>query len=99
MVKKPAVEVGERTYKKAKALISGGVGLLSKRPEMFLPDQWPAYYRSAKGCHVTDLDGQTHVDMIMAPGCFMLGAADPDVNAAVHAAVDSGSFSFYTHPS
>jgi hypothetical protein len=32
--------------------------------------------------------------MIAAPGCFTLGAADPDVNAAVHAAVDAG----YAHP-
>ena len=29
---------GPALYTKAKALISGGVGLLSKRPELFLPD-------------------------------------------------------------
>ena len=31
--------------------------LLSKRAEMFLPDQWPAYFSKAKGCRVWDLDG------------------------------------------
>ena len=30
--------------------------LLSKRPEMFLPDQWPSYFSKTKGCHVWDLD-------------------------------------------
>ena len=26
--------------------------LLSKRPEMFLPENWPSYYSKAKGCKV-----------------------------------------------
>ena len=34
---------------KAKKLIPGGTQLLSKRPEMFLPDLWPAYYKKADG--------------------------------------------------
>ena len=32
--------------------------LLSKRPEMFLPDKWPSYFESTKGCQVIDLDGE-----------------------------------------
>ena len=43
------MNTGQKLYKKAKTLIPGGTQLLSKRPEMFLPDQWPAYYSSAKG--------------------------------------------------
>ena len=35
---------GQRLYLRAKKIIPGGTQLLSKRPEMFLPDQWPAYY-------------------------------------------------------
>ena len=31
-------DVGPALYTHAKTLISGGVGLLSKRPELFLPD-------------------------------------------------------------
>ena len=50
---------------------------------MFLPDLWPAYYDRAEGCYVWDLSGNKYTDFIMAPGCFALGAADPDVNAAV----------------
>ena len=37
-------------YKKAKKIIPGGNMLLSKRPEMFLPDGWPAYFSKTKGC-------------------------------------------------
>ena len=35
-------------YERAKLLIPGGTQLLSKRPEMFAPGQWPAYYREAR---------------------------------------------------
>ena len=34
-------------YAKARQLIPGGTQLLSKRPEMFLPGAWPAYYVNA----------------------------------------------------
>ena len=40
----------QELYKKAKKLIPGGTMLLSKRPEMFLPEQWPSYFSKAKGC-------------------------------------------------
>ena len=35
-------------YKKAKKIIPGGTMLLSK-PELFLPDNWPSYFKKAKG--------------------------------------------------
>lgn len=50
-------------YRTAKGLIPGGTQLLSKRPEMFLPDLWPAYYSRAKGCEIWDLDGNSFLDM------------------------------------
>jgi len=39
---------GQVLYKKAKKIIPGGTQLFSKRPEMFLPDFWPVYYKKAK---------------------------------------------------
>lgn len=79
-------------YKKAKTMIPGGTQLLSKRPEMFLPDLWPAYYSKAKGCEVWDLDGNKYTDMsYMGIGACILGYADDDVNEAVKDAVDRGS--------
>src|SRR4051794_13271484 len=74
----------QELYARAKQLIPGGTQLLSKRPEMFAPDQWPAYYRSAQGCEILDLDGNIFLDMSTnGIGSCLLGYADPDVTAAV----------------
>jgi len=89
----------QKLYKKAKFLIPGGTQLLSKRPEMFLPESWPAYYDSAKGCEVWDLDGNKYVDMIsMGIGSCILGFADEDVNNAVKEAVDKGNMTSLNAP-
>jgi len=55
---------GQELYEKALKLIPGGVQLLSKRPELLLPEQWPSYYSKAKGIDVWDLDGNKYQDMI-----------------------------------
>ena len=82
---------GQELYKKARRLIPGGTQLLSKRPEMFLPEQWPAYYKKAKGVIVTDLDGNEYIDMsIFGVGACVLGYADKDVDNAVKQAIDDG---------
>ena len=82
---------GQKLYQGAKILIPGGTQLLSKRPEMFAPDVWPAYYSHAKGCHVWDLDENEYIDMsIMGIGANILGYADDDVDAAVIEAIHRG---------
>lgn len=82
----------EQLYEKAKGMIPGGVQLLSKRPEMFLPEHWPAYYSKAKGCHVWDLDNTEYIDCsFMGIGANVLGYADDDVNEAVKRAVDQST--------
>jgi glutamate-1-semialdehyde aminotransferase len=83
---------GQELYKKAKKLIPGGTQLLSKRPEMFLPEYWPSYYSKAMGVEVFDLEGNRYIDMsIMGVGACVLGYANPDVDRAVKEAIDSGS--------
>lgn len=83
---------GQELYKKAKQIMPGGTQLLSKRPEMFLPDFWPAYYSKAKGCEVWDLDGNKYIDMsFMGIGACVIGYADDDVDAAVKDAIDRGN--------
>jgi glutamate-1-semialdehyde aminotransferase len=84
----------QKLYKKAEKIIPGGTQLLSKRPEMFLPDQWPAYYKKANGCEVWDLDGKKYIDMsYMGIGACVLGYADKDVNRAVESVISEGSTS------
>lgn len=82
---------GQALYKRAKELIPGGTQLLSKRPEMFLPDQWPSYYSRAKGCEVWDLDGTHYYDMgLMGVGSNVLGYAYEPVDDAAKQAIDRG---------
>jgi glutamate-1-semialdehyde 2,1-aminomutase len=84
----------QQLYRRAKGIIPGGTQLLSKRPEMFAPEVWPAYYSKAKGCRVWDLDDREYVDMsIMGIGANVLGYADDDVDKAVMDAVKNGSSS------
>ena len=83
---------GIKLWNKAKKLIPGGNQLLSKRSEMFLPNQWPSYYKKAKGVEVWDLDNQRYIDMsIMGIGACVLGYANVEVNNAVKKAIDSGN--------
>jgi len=90
---------GQKLYKRAKHVIPGGNMLLSKRPEMFLPDQWPAYFSKAKGCKVWDLDGNELIDMsIMGIGTNILGYGHPEVDEAVQTTVTSGNMSTLNCP-
>ncbi|MBS83171.1 MAG: aminotransferase class III [Gammaproteobacteria bacterium] len=79
---------GQLLYKRAKQIIPGGTQLLSKRPEMFAPNIWPAYYSKAKGSKLWDLDGNEYIDMsIMGIGSNILGYADKDVDNQVLKAI------------
>src|SRR5690606_16885148 len=90
---------GQELYLRARQLIPGGTQLLSKRPEMFLPEQWPSYYSSASGARLRDLDGVEYLDMSYSGiGACVLGYADPDVNHAVIAAVEAGSMATLNCP-
>jgi glutamate-1-semialdehyde 2,1-aminomutase len=84
---------------RARRRIPGGTQLLSKRPELFLPGQWPAYYRSARGVEVEDVDGRRFIDVTHhSVGACPLGYADPDVDRAVIAAIEAGSTSTLLAP-
>lgn len=86
-------------YARAQRRIPGGTQLLSKRPELFLPGGWPPYFRRARGVEVEDLDGRTFVDVsIHSVGACPLGYADPDVDRAVIAAIESGTISTLNCP-
>jgi glutamate-1-semialdehyde aminotransferase len=92
-------QTGINLYNRAKKIIPGGTQLLSKRPELFLPDQWPSYYSRSSGVEVTDLDGNEFIDMsICGVGACILGYADPDVDSAVKAAIDQGTMSTLNCP-
>ena len=94
-----ALQSGQKLWKRAKQIIPGGNMLLSKRAEMFLPEQWPAYFSRTKGCKVWDLDGRELTDLsLMGVGTNTLGYGHPEVDAAVRAVVDAGNMSTLNAP-
>ncbi len=98
MLDEPTTRTQE-TYRRARERLPGGTGLLSKRPEMFAPEQWPAYFREARGCEVWDLDGRHYYDFaINGVSSCLLGYRDPDVTAAVGRRLKLGSMSTLNPP-
>jgi glutamate-1-semialdehyde 2,1-aminomutase len=90
---------GQKLWRRAKRVIPGGNMLLSKRAEMFLPEQWPTYFSRAKGCKVWDLDGNELIDMsIMGIGTNTLGYGHPEVDEAVIQTVRAGNMSTFNCP-
>jgi glutamate-1-semialdehyde 2,1-aminomutase len=90
---------GQKLWQRAKRIIPGGNMLLSKRAEMFLPEKWPAYFSTAKGCTVWDLDGKAFTDMsIMGIGTNILGYGNDEVDEAVIRTVRNGNMSTLNCP-
>lgn len=90
---------GQELWKQAKHLIPGGNMLLSKRPEMFLPEQWPVYYSKSKGCNIWDLDGNKLTDMsVMSVGTNILGYGHEEIDEAVKKTIENGNMSTLNCP-
>ncbi len=51
----------------------------------------PRFMISGDGCHITDVDGNTYLDLVCSWGPMLLGHAHPEVIAAVQAAVSRGT--------
>lgn len=77
-------------YCRARKVILGGAQTLSKQPERFHPECFPAYVDRAAGSHVWDLDGNEYVDFVMALGPIVLGYCHPRVDDAVRAQLARG---------
>lgn len=90
---------GQKLWRRANKVIPGGNMLLSKRSELFLPNQWPSYFDRAKGCTVWDLDGEEYTDMsIMGIGTNTLGYGNDEVDEAVRVALKKGNMSTLNCP-
>lgn len=88
------MSISENLYKHAKQRIPAGTQLLSKRPEMFAPNQWPNYGAKAIGCEIWDLDGNHYYDMTTnGIGACLLGYSDKDINKAVIERIQNGCMS------
>ena len=90
---------GQNLYKEGKKIIPNGSNLFGKRSELYLPENWPAYYKKAKGCQIVDLDNNKYFDFTMVGiGANILGYADPDVVRAANKAIKRGNLTTLNPP-
>jgi glutamate-1-semialdehyde 2,1-aminomutase len=82
---------GQKLWQQAVKIIPGGNGLLSKRPERYLPILWPTYYSRSKDICVWDLENNKFLDMAqMGMGVSILGYANNYVDNKVKKAISKG---------
>ena len=73
--------------------------LLSKKPEMFLPDYWPTYFSKSKGCYVWDLNNKKYTDVsLMGVGTNILGYNNKYVDKKVKEAIKKGNMTTLNCP-
>ena len=51
----------------------------------------PLFVKAAKGPRLYDVDGNSYLDYVLSWGVMILGHADPDIQAALSAAVSKGT--------
>ena len=89
----------QKLWKRAKAIIPGGNMLLSKRPEQFLPNGWPAYFEKSHGVKIIDIDGIEYTDMAyMGVGTNILGYGNLAVDNSVLSVIKRGNMSSLNCP-
>jgi glutamate-1-semialdehyde aminotransferase len=90
----------KKLWKIAKKIIPGGTMLLSKNPDRYLINEWPAYYKKAKGCVIWTLDNKKFYDLgMMGVGTNILGYANITINNEVIRAVKNSNVSTLNSPS
>ena len=81
----------KKIWNKALKIIPGGNGLISKRPERFLPGEWPTYYESSSGIKIKDIEGRNLKDFAqMGFGTSTLGYKNKYIDNKVKKAIDTG---------
>jgi glutamate-1-semialdehyde 2,1-aminomutase len=95
----PQMTKTQKLWRRAKQIIPGGNMLLSKRPELFLPNKWPAYFTKSKNCSVWDLDFKKYLDIsLMGVGTNTLGYAHKAVDSAVRGVIKKGNLTTLNCP-
>ncbi len=85
-----ALTLSRELYRRACEIIPGGGQTISKRPERYDPERFPAFIDRASGCRTIDVDGNEYVDYIMALGPIVLGYGWPSVDEAIRRQLEKG---------
>jgi len=76
-------------WQRAQKVMPGGVN--SPVRAMGAVGREPLFIRSARGCHIEDVDGNRYIDYVGSWGPMILGHANEDVVAAVKKAAERGT--------
>ncbi len=88
------LDEGQKIWHEAKKFIAGGNMLFSKRPDAFLPNRWPSYFKKTKGCYIIGVDGKKYTDLsIMGIGTNLLGYSNNKIDNTVAKVVKQGNMS------
>ena len=79
----------QELFTQAKEYIPGGVN--SPVRACHNVKSTPLFIQSAKGSHITDVDGNTYIDFVLSWGPMILGHAHPKVTAAIQDACLRGT--------
>ena len=86
-------------WDKASKIILSGNMVLSKRPDLFLPNKWPTYFSRSKGCKVWDISEKVYQDMsLMGVGTNILGYSHKKVDKAVNKIINLGNLTTLNCP-
>ena len=85
-------------FDRARKLMPGGSQTTSKRPVAFAYGAYPIYVDRSEGSRVTDVDGNTFIDLVSALGPIVLGYSYPAVNQAVAEQLERGIISGLLFP-
>ena len=68
--------------------------LLSKNPDLYLPNKWPTYFKKSKKINIWDLENRKFVDMsLMGVGTNILGYSNNHIDNAVKNVIKKGTMS------
>lgn len=88
------LDKSQKMWRRANGVILGGNSLLSKNPNLYLPNKWPTYFSRAKGCKIWDLNNKQYYDMsLMGVGTNILGYSNKEVDDAVKKAINESTVS------
>lgn len=78
-------------WQKSLKVIPGGNTLISKRPNLWLPNSWPTHFIKADGIRVTSSENKTYRDFLFAVGTNTLGYSNKHINSSVIKAIKNGT--------
>jgi glutamate-1-semialdehyde 2,1-aminomutase len=76
-------------FERATRVLVEGCSSASRGPVNYKP--FPPYFRSGKGSHIWDADGNEYIDWQLAFGCLPLGHAHPKIVSIVQQMIETGS--------